>query len=327
MDTYKGCTHDCKYCFTYRKYDIKSIKTNDGPECLLNFIQGKRIENTRWCDWNIPIHIGGLSDPFQPVEKQKRITYKCLELLAKYKYPFVISTKSTLPATTEYLEILSKCNFVYQVSMLCSEYDKLETGAPSYEERLKSLKPISKIAKRVIIRLQPYIVDYHKQILANIKRIKDQGIYGVVIEGVKMHKATPGLVKIGADFCYPKKLLEQKFLEIKTECKKYGLAFFCGENRLRYLGDSLCCCGTEGLDGYRHNTANLNHYLYDRENFVFTELMKSPKTATPFRAICQRAGAGRVLAQASYESIMESCTRDKDKIKIFLGEDYPLAIT
>jgi DNA repair photolyase len=286
----------------------------------LNFIGGKRTESTAWCDWNIPLHIGGLSDPFQPIEKEKRVTYKCLEVLAKYKYPFVISTKATLAATKEYLEVLRGCDFVYQVSMLCSEFDKFEEGAPSYEERLKSLIPISKIAKRVVIRLQPYLVDYHKQILENIKRLKDHGVYGVVVEGVKMQKKMPGLIKIGADFCYPKKLLKHKFLEIKKECRKHGLAFFCGENRLRGMGDSLCCCGTEGLDGYRHNTANLNHYLYERENYKFTEQMETRGTAMAFRSIAQRTVAARALSQSSYADIMQLCTRDRDKLNIFIGE-------
>ncbi len=170
-----------------------------------------------------------MSDPFQPVEKYKKITYECLKILAQTKYPFVISTKSILAETDEYYEILKDCNFVYQVSMLSSDYDKLETGAPTYEQRLASLKKMSKIAKRVIVRLQPYILDYHSNILNNIKRLKDNGVYGVVVEAIKMQKKTPNLVKIGADFCYPKEILRKKFTEIKNECHKYKLVFYCGE--------------------------------------------------------------------------------------------------
>lgn len=321
MDTYKGCSHNCKYCFTYRKYDISNIVVHDGPESLSRFISGQRTQTTNWCDWNIPLHIGGLSDPFQPVEKIKRVTYECLKILAKTKYPFVISTKSTLAASTEYFEILKNCNFVYQVSMLCSEYDQLETGAPPYEERLKSLKKISPIAKRVVVRLQPYIADYHFSILNNIKRLKDVGVYGVVVEGIKMQKKLPGLIKIGADFCYPKAYLNKKFTEIKKECHKNNLVFLCGENRLRNLGDSLTCCGTEGLSGFKHNYANLNHYVFDKENYKFSEQMKKAGTAYPFKALLQKAGMQRTFEKMSYAAFMQFCEKDKEKIKIFLGED------
>ena len=30
FDTYKGCSHGCKYCFVYRKYNISKIKKAEG---------------------------------------------------------------------------------------------------------------------------------------------------------------------------------------------------------------------------------------------------------------------------------------------------------
>ena len=84
-----------------------------------------------------------MSDPFQPVEKQIRASYECLKLLAETKYPFVVSTKGRLIADPEYLDLLAQCNCVLQISMVCSKYDRLERGTPSYEERLAILKTVS----------------------------------------------------------------------------------------------------------------------------------------------------------------------------------------
>ena len=93
-----------------------------------SFIEGKRGRKTAWCDWNIPIHWGGMSDPFQPIEKNIRASYECLKLLAETKYPFVVSTKGKLVVDPEYLDLLAQCNCVVQVSMVCSKYDPLEPG-------------------------------------------------------------------------------------------------------------------------------------------------------------------------------------------------------
>lgn len=117
FDTYKGCSHGCKYCFAQKKQNISKIQRDETVEALRSFVEGKRGRETAWCDWNIPIHWGGMSDPFQPIEKNIRASYECLKLLAETKYPFVVSTKGRLVADPEYLELLEKCNCVVQVSI------------------------------------------------------------------------------------------------------------------------------------------------------------------------------------------------------------------
>ena len=83
FDTYKGCSHGCKYCFAQKKQNIAKIQRDESVEALRSFIEGKRGRETAWCDWNIPIHWGGMSDPFQPIEKNIRASYECLKLLAE----------------------------------------------------------------------------------------------------------------------------------------------------------------------------------------------------------------------------------------------------
>ena len=145
FDTYKGCTHGCKYCFVQRngKYDISKVQKGEGMKALMSWIQGKRTSETNWCDWNIPLHWGGVSDPFQPCEHYYRMSYNALRVFAETKYPFVVSTKGRIIAEPEYLELLKKCNCVVQISMVCSSYDKLEEGAPY-------LKNVWKLRERLL---------------------------------------------------------------------------------------------------------------------------------------------------------------------------------
>jgi DNA repair photolyase len=123
--------------------------------------------------------------------------------------------------------------------------------------RDEMVRKLSKVVKRVIVRIQPYMTEVHKDILENLKHIKNAGAFGVTVEGMKFAKSKKGLVKVGADFCYDIDLLKQKYMEIKEECHNIGLAFYCAENRLRELGDDFCCCGISGLEGFRGNKNNL----------------------------------------------------------------------
>ena len=42
LDTYKGCSHECKYCFARSKSDIKNIKPLHSEKALRSFIKGQR---------------------------------------------------------------------------------------------------------------------------------------------------------------------------------------------------------------------------------------------------------------------------------------------
>jgi DNA repair photolyase len=58
FDTYKGCSHGCRYCFTQRKININKIKKHESVESLRKFINFERKHEISWCDWKIPLHWG-----------------------------------------------------------------------------------------------------------------------------------------------------------------------------------------------------------------------------------------------------------------------------
>ena len=241
---------------------------------------------------------------YKTVEKQIRASYECLKLLAETKYPFVVSTKGRLIADPEYLDLLAQCNCVLQISMVCSKYDRLERGTPSYEERLSILKTVSDRVQRTIVRIQPYMPEVFHDVMKNIPRIAEAGAYGVIVEGMKFFKAKPGMTKIGGDFCYPLPRLRHDFEAIKAECHRYGLKFYSGENRLRAMGDSMTCCGIDGLPGFRPNEYNLC-MLMNGKNPEPTEKMKEVGTGGPFKTLNQSAGSGRKIAKQSFYGLMQ----------------------
>lgn len=273
FDTYVGCTHQCKYCFASRN-DLKRNKkvTLDYSRASLEkWIKGGRNGGTSWIDWPAPLHWGGMSDPFQPVEKHYRASLDALKVLAATKYPFIVSTKGRLVAEEQYLELLAQCNAVVQISMLCEDYDALEPGAPGFEERLKMLAAVSRVARRTIVRCQPYLPELYKKVMANIPRFKEAGAYGVIFESMRFLHKMPGLERIAGDYVFPIPKLINQFTSLRDECHRVGLKFYAGENRLRSMGDSLCCCGVENLEGFRVNTFNANHILLDRSGSSVVE--------------------------------------------------------
>ena len=261
FDTYRGCTHACSYCFAQKKRDNAEVCTDETPQALWRFIKGERTAETSWCDWNIPIHWGGMSDPFQPVERRLRRSLDCLKVLASTRYPFIVSTKGSIIMEPEYTEILEKCRCVVQVSAICSSYDRLEPGAPPFEKRLEVMREVSKAAQRLVVRVQPFMHGHLDETLESLPLFKEAGAYGIVVEGMKWSRSGQGLVKVGGDFTYPLDLISRDFARLKEASHANGLRFFAGENRLRAMGDSLTCCGCEGMEGFVPNTYNLNHIL------------------------------------------------------------------
>lgn len=208
LDVYSNCAHACTYCFTRAKRrDLADVRPAESVAALRRWIDGHRTLETRWCDWRIPLHIGGVTDPLQPIEREQRRTLACLKLLAAERYPPVLSTKSTLAAETPWLDVLSQCAAAIQVSMVAPSFDRLEPGAPPFRARLAALRRLAPRVLRVLVRVQPYVPNVLRAVLKALPRYASAGVHGVIVEGLKRRHAAPGTVKVAADWCLPVDLL------------------------------------------------------------------------------------------------------------------------
>jgi len=96
LNIYKGCEHGCKYCYAMYTHNHLNgmfdqdiyIKTN-----VVDVLE-KELRKPSW-DRSI-INIGGVTDSYQPCERDQQIMPEILKLLIKYKTPCIISTKSDL---------------------------------------------------------------------------------------------------------------------------------------------------------------------------------------------------------------------------------------
>lgn len=98
VNAYRGCEHGCVYCFarpTHAYHDLSpgldfETKLFAKPEAagLLRKTLAKRGYSPK------PIALGTNTDPYQPIERDYRITRQILELCHEARHPVTITTKS-----------------------------------------------------------------------------------------------------------------------------------------------------------------------------------------------------------------------------------------
>jgi DNA repair photolyase len=100
INPYKGCEHGCIYCYARPSHAYMGLSPGLDFESRLFF----KPEGARLLEQELArpryickrIHIGGNTDPYQPVERDRKITRALLDVLRRFNHPFSIITKSHL---------------------------------------------------------------------------------------------------------------------------------------------------------------------------------------------------------------------------------------
>ncbi len=100
VNPYRGCEHGCIYCYArpFHEYlgfsagldfETKIMVKENAPELLR-----RELSAPKWKPKIIAL--SGVTDCYQPVERQLKLTRRCLEVLAEFSNPAVIVTKNHL---------------------------------------------------------------------------------------------------------------------------------------------------------------------------------------------------------------------------------------
>ena len=165
LDVYgKGCSHDCSYCYAKSLLDFRKLwKPEDPAVADIKKIE-KQIEKiaSGKCGEIKAVRLGGMTDCFQPIETKYRNTFNTIQLLNKYRIPYLIVTKSDLVAADEYMAILDKDLAHIQITVtttddaLCATYEK--AAPPS--RRIAAIEKLHEAGFDVALRLSPFIPEY-----------------------------------------------------------------------------------------------------------------------------------------------------------------------
>jgi DNA repair photolyase len=109
LNPYRGCEHGCIYCFARPTHEYlgfsagldfesKIMVKEDAPELLR-----AELMSPKWQPQ--VIFMSGVTDCYQPVETKLKLTRRCLEVLAEFRNPVFIITKSRL--VTRDIDLLS----------------------------------------------------------------------------------------------------------------------------------------------------------------------------------------------------------------------------
>ena len=179
LNLYRGCQHQCIYCDSRSDcYHIENfadilVKTN-AIEVLKDELPRKRMKGT--------IGFGSMNDPYMPIEKERELTRKALEVIEKNRFPVHILTKSTLVLRD--IDILKKIAEHYAaVSFTITTADdelckKLEPGAPVASERFAAMKELSEngiYTGVLMMPILPFIEDTKENIEAIVSQAAENG--------------------------------------------------------------------------------------------------------------------------------------------------------
>ena len=101
LDTYGcGCQHDCSYCYAKSLLDFRQLWNADEPSVADIEKIKKRISKL---EEGTIVRLGGMTDCFQAIEKDCRVTYETIKALNERGVGYLIVTKSYMVAYDEYI--------------------------------------------------------------------------------------------------------------------------------------------------------------------------------------------------------------------------------
>jgi len=295
LDSYRGCAFQCSFCYArYRGGNSPAADVAPADPLKLQRIFERTFRRRKtpgligqFLEERVPIHFGGMSDPFQPIERRFQITRRYLETLIEYEYPTVISTRSTLPASEPYLGLLRNMkSVVVQFSFVSTRADvshRLEQHTPDPGALLSTMETLAACGIPVTCRWQPYLPHVSENPREFVSRIASAGARHVALEHLKLpvetnhtlfkvleagagkdlrrEYAAAGARQDGRELLLPSHVKLPAILEVRGAAHEHGVSFGAADNEFQYLSDSGCCCsGVDqfaGFEGwFKHQVAH-----------------------------------------------------------------------
>ena len=169
INPYRGCEHGCSYCYARPTHSYWGLSPGLDFETKLmarvNAAELLEAELAKPSYLSKPISaiaLGANTDPYQPIEREYKLTRQILEVLLNAKHPLTIVTKSALVLRDlDLLEELAKRQLV-QVALSITTLDKtlarqMEPRASAPHLRLKALGELHKAGVPTMVMMAPMI--------------------------------------------------------------------------------------------------------------------------------------------------------------------------
>lgn len=166
INPYRGCEHGCIYCYARPAHAYMGLSPGLDFESHL-FLKpdaAKLLEKELSSPRYRPefIHIGGNTDPYQPIERKTRITRSVLEVLERFGHPCSIITKSALILRD--IDILAAmgrrnlCRVAISITSLDRKLARsMEPRAATPERRIGAIRMLAEAGVPVSVMFAPSI--------------------------------------------------------------------------------------------------------------------------------------------------------------------------
>lgn len=177
INPYRGCEHGCVYCYARPTHAYLGFSPGLDFESRLvvkpdaaQLLRKELVKKSYQCR---AIGMGTNTDPYQPIERQWRISREILEVLWEFHHPLTIVTKSSLiERDIDLLALMAEQNLVSVMISLCTlERDlarRLEPRAASPQRRVQTMKNLVDSGIPVGVMVAPLIPVLNDSEIENI---------------------------------------------------------------------------------------------------------------------------------------------------------------
>ncbi len=143
LNPYRGCLHNCAYCYAPCILRIPRGEWGtriEAKENIATVLAKELIRKTPGV-----VGLSTVTDPYQPIENELRLTRQCLERFLNSEFPVHVQTKSSLVSRDrDLLSKLGKAQVMMTITTLHDEERKmLEPGASPIQDRITTLKTLA----------------------------------------------------------------------------------------------------------------------------------------------------------------------------------------
>lgn len=233
MNIYKGCSHGCIYCDSrsecYRVDNFDRVRAKENALALIEReLKSKRKKGV--------VGTGAMSDPYNPFEKEYKLTRSALELINRFGFGVSIATKSDLiirdidilKEIAKHSPVLIKITVTAATDDLCK---KIEPHVAPSSQRFEAIRKLSSegiFTGILMMPILPFIEDTEDNISSIIELAKKSGAKFIFPAlGVTLRQNQ-------RDWYYQK--LDELFPKVKEKyIKNYGNSYECGSLKAKEL--------------------------------------------------------------------------------------------
>ncbi len=176
LNPYVGCQHGCKYCYAsfMKRFTGHSEAWGGFVDIKVNAPDSLRRQLSRIREGTVII--GTVTDPYQPLEKEYRITRECLKVLAGSSLAVNILTRSGLAARDiDLFRELPGLEAGFSITTDSEDIKKVfEPASPSIRSRIDALRTIHDAGIRTYVFVGPILPMDPEALAGSLAGITDE---------------------------------------------------------------------------------------------------------------------------------------------------------